>query len=448
MPTRELASNGTPAQPASDAGWRPSRYNVWARIPDDKQNRIAVANLYRGSFGVYSPLELAGLSMLNKLPATHPAIERLAKRGLIVNFDERAAIESLARASCAHARKVQLVVCPTMGCNFDCPYCFEDHTNVRMSPEVQDDVVALAGRMLEASHSTGLFVTWYGGEPLLALDIVEGLTKRLSNAAKEHGATYEAKIVTNGFLLSPEAVEVLERSQITTAQVTLDGVGAAHDATRYLADGKGTFERIVANLSQPNLPFKVNVRHNVHGENLGEADELRSFVEHLAAKSKNDISFYVALVNNTQTAEQRGKQVDILHGQRASDAMLGDETCPKGVRPMHCGAGNMWEVAVDSEGRIHKCWENVGKPEFSFGNARDWNPANPLETAQKPDLLTCYINSSSPLGDDECAECLWLPVCAGGCPQRRIFGPGRQCVAYKDDPQGYALALWRNQPGS
>lgn len=38
-----------------------------------------------------------------------------------------------------------------------------------MSPEVQDDVVALAGRMLDASGAKDVDVSWFGGEPLLAL---------------------------------------------------------------------------------------------------------------------------------------------------------------------------------------------------------------------------------------------------------------------------------------
>lgn len=66
-----------------------------------------------------------------------------------------------------------------MVCNFDCPYCFEDHFAGKMSEEVQDDVVALAERMLEASGTKDLHVTWFGGEPLLAPDIIESLSARL-----------------------------------------------------------------------------------------------------------------------------------------------------------------------------------------------------------------------------------------------------------------------------
>lgn len=36
---------------AGEAGWRVSRYNVAARIPDS--DKIAVANLFRGTCGAY-----------------------------------------------------------------------------------------------------------------------------------------------------------------------------------------------------------------------------------------------------------------------------------------------------------------------------------------------------------------------------------------------------------
>ena len=31
-------------------------------------------------------------------------------------------------------------------------------------------------------------------------------------------------------------------------------------------------------------------------------------------------------------------------------------------------------------------------------------------------------------------------MCAGGCPHKRLFGE-RQCVAFRDDPESYVLAL-------
>ena len=76
---------------AFDAGWRVSRYNLFAPIPGTKN--VAIANLFRGTCGAYSPLDLFLLGELPTLDAEHPILNRFRERGLIVNFDERAALD-------------------------------------------------------------------------------------------------------------------------------------------------------------------------------------------------------------------------------------------------------------------------------------------------------------------------------------------------------------------
>lgn len=48
-----------------------------------------------------------------------------------------------------------------------------------MTQEGQDDVAALAERMMKASAAKKLDVTWFGGEPLLMPDVIEALSRYL-----------------------------------------------------------------------------------------------------------------------------------------------------------------------------------------------------------------------------------------------------------------------------
>ena len=141
----------TKTRTAGDAGWHLSRYNLSAPVPGTR--KVAIANLYRGTCAEYAPIEGYLMSVLEELDENHPIIERLAKRGVICNFDERAALECMGRMACGMPHSIGLTICPTMGCNFDCPYCFEDHGRGKMSAQVQDDVVGLAERMLDASSA-------------------------------------------------------------------------------------------------------------------------------------------------------------------------------------------------------------------------------------------------------------------------------------------------------
>ena len=424
---------------AGEAGWHVSRYNLMAPLPDSKN--VAIANLFKGNCAEYTPIEMYLLSALEELDEHHPIIDRFAKRGIICNFDERMALEVMGRAACATPGAIGLTICPTMGCNFDCPYCFEDHFAGKMSPEVQDDVVALAERMMDASGAKSISVAWFGGEPLLAADVIESLSGRLMALVDEHGGEYSASVITNGYLLTQEIVDMLEKAKVKSAQITIDGMGATHDATRRLANGGPTFERITGNLRNLKLPFKVNIRHNVHEGNKSEMDELEAFIKKLAEESGNDLSYYPAPVSGSETADERGEQVGLLCDSNASEVGLRQEAGRFSAgRGHYCGAHSIWSLGIDEKGNLQKCWEAVDKPHLSFGTAHDWDPKDPFATASNPDNLTMYLNTACPVPDEECRECVWLPTCVGGCPHRRLFG-GRECIVFRDEPEAYVLAL-------
>ena len=429
----------TEGRTAAEAGWHVSRYNLTAKVPDS--TNVVIANLYKGSCAEYTPIEMFLLSSFDKLAEDHPIIERFARRGVVCRFDERAALDALGRASCAGPGGVSLTICPTMGCNFDCPYCFENHRADKMGEQVQDDVVALAERMLDASGASKLVINWFGGEPLLACDVIESLSERLMALVRARGGTYSAGIITNGYLLTQNVVDMLARCKVESAQITLDGLGAVHDATRHLAGGGPTFERIAANLRGLKIPFRVSVRHNVHEGNKHEIDELKAFVEGLAKESGNDLSYYTATVSGSNVADQRGRQVGLLCGADSIDLSAVQEAeCFSSGRGSYCGAHGIWNVGIDALGNLQKCWEAVDKPHLAFGTARDWDPVRPFETSDNADNLTMFLNTACPVPDGECRECVWLPLCVGGCPYKRLF-EGRRCIPFKDKPERFALAL-------
>ena len=66
---------------------------------------------------------------------------------------------------------LNLTVLPTEQCNFRCVYCYESFCRGGMSPVV---VTALERFLdLRAPGLDRLSIAWFGGEPLLAADVVE-----------------------------------------------------------------------------------------------------------------------------------------------------------------------------------------------------------------------------------------------------------------------------------
>ena len=392
---------------AREAGWHVSRYNISAPAPDS--DKTIIANLFKGVCSTYTPLECYLLSVLDELDEHHPIIERFAERGIIANFDERAAVEAMGRASCTMTRMVGMTICPTMGCNFDCPYCFENHRVGRMSAETQDAVIALAEKLIRVIRGDSMDITWFGGEPLLMPDIIPSLSERL---------------------------------RVKYLQITLDGMAETHNKTRCLAGGGDTFDRIVSNIRRLRYPFYVDIRHNVHEGNKAEVEKLSAFVRELDRESAATLHYYPSVVAGNQASAQRGSRLGLLCSSDAGDIGIRHDAnrFHKG-RGQVCMAHSLFGVGIDDEGRLYKCWEDVDKPEHSFGHVKTWDPFSPLETAENRDMLTAYLNTASPIPDPECRECVWLPACSGGCPSRRLFDK-RDCVAYKDHPEKYALALY------
>ena len=423
--------------------WHISKYNLTAKIPED--DKWVIVNLMKATCVPMSAATLYAMSNLSELPKDTPLLLKLAKLGLITDHDERSELETMARMACAFPHSIGLTLCPTMGCNFDCPYCFENHRAEKMSEKTQDDVIRLTEKMLEVSKAKELSISWFGGEPLLAPDIIESLSVRLMKMCDDRDIKYSAGIITNGYLLDQNIVDMLDRVKIQMMQITLDGLGDVHDQTRHLAGGGPTFERITDNLRTLKIPFRVSVRHNVHTENFDQIEPLRKFVEDLTSKSNNNISYYPSPVSDNKAFQDRNSDVTTLCGN--NDTLVGVERdSGRLTRAMghYCGAHTLWSVGIDALGNLYKCWESVDKPEQSYAMAADWDPMNPFETATNPDNLTKYLNTSGVLDDDECRNCIWLPVCRGGCPYARLYRE-KKCPPYKDDQEAYVKAVYANQ---
>jgi len=415
---------------------------VCARIPGSKG--VAIYNTFKRSCSAYSSMELFVMDALDEIPENNPLINHLARRGVIANYDEREAVELQSRLACAVPRDnaVAVTICPTLACNFECPYCFATRGQGKMAPEVQDDIVSLVQRMLDSSRAQKLTITWFGGEPLLATDVIESLSPRLIAAAEQRGCEYEGWIFTNGYLLSGDVVDLLLRCRVTNVHIPLDGVGATNDATRRLVGGGPTFDRIVENLGLLKPPIQTLIRANTHVGNVSELDQLKQVVTNRAAQAGTALSFYAASLVDVSPADEVDSPMAeyAFHG---IEVALRPESrhVPVG-RDHSCVAQNLWMVAADDKGRLFKCGGKLcGQPEFAYGTARDWDPANPVATASNPDMLTRFLNTAMPSPQDKCYQCVWLPTCGGSCPQMRLFGKP-DCPAYRDDPERFVLAMF------
>ena len=97
---------------------------------------------------------------------------------------------------------LSLTLLPTTGCNFACPYCFEQNKPEKfMTDEVISRLINFIREHKEAEY---IRLTWYGGEPLLGFNIIQNIWNKLDNEIKI--PVKEQSITTNGYLLTDEII--------------------------------------------------------------------------------------------------------------------------------------------------------------------------------------------------------------------------------------------------
>lgn len=141
---------------------------------------------------------------------------------------------------------MSLTILPTEQCCFRCDYCYEDFEIGKMPHDVESGVVSLIRSRAESLSLLNL--SWFGGEPLMAKDVLYRIAEVALELSKTHGFEFVSNMTTNAYLLDLVTYEKLVDHHVTSFQITLDGEQEAHDNVRKRVDGKGTFDKIMQNL--------------------------------------------------------------------------------------------------------------------------------------------------------------------------------------------------------
>lgn len=221
----------------------------------------------------------------------------LLENGLIVplTYDEdyEAHLKYLEEVS---APVLGLTIVPTYRCNFRCPYCYQDHENsMIMHQDVQDSIIKFVKKHI--SNYTSVEISWFGGEPLLCIDMILRINAAVKKICNERFKTFKSSITTNGYCLTKTNFEKLLDVGVKRYFVTLDGLCVNHDKQRYLSNGGGSFETIIKNLQDISLisqtrKFIINIRSNISKTNIGNLNEYLSYMFERFSKDQRFAFFF------------------------------------------------------------------------------------------------------------------------------------------------------------
>jgi uncharacterized protein len=287
-------------------------------------------------------------------------------------------------AECLDNRRLHLVLMPTEACQFRCTYCYEDFALGRMPPAVVRGLKTWLER--RAPELELLQLSWFGGEPLLALDLLLDVQAHALELARRHPPlAVRANLTTNGHRLEVELFRRLLALAVTEYQITLDGPQEAHDRTRKLAGGGATFERIWTNLLALHAlaeSFSVLLRVHVHRGNL---ETLPVLLERCAAAWGSDPRFrlsFKALFHPGRSGfdaatllapEEQAEALGSLHA-RAAALGLAERPLPgsgAGAEEAICYASKANSFVVRSDGRLNKCSVALSSSENQVGRLNE-----------------------------------------------------------------------------
>jgi uncharacterized protein len=394
-----------------------SRYNVWVE-------RGGARYVYNGVSGSLLRLVDADYQGVQRFlagdpsPECRPALLADMARGRMLvsdDHDELGALETLYQLTRFDTSQFGMTIVTSLGCNFDCPYCFEAKHPSLMSEEVQAAVLEVLDDQLPNIASFG--VTWFGGEPLLGKRALLGLSDAFIERCDRAEVGYSATITTNGYLLDEQTCIDLRDRRVGHAQVCLDGPPEVHDRMRPLVSGKGSFWRIVENLHHAVDHLTVSIRMNVDTENVQRAEELLQILaaEGLAGRLSVNLGQIIG-VDDGDGAPSSTYSPPCFTSSGFANAEVEFNALARRYGFAHtsvpsptgapCTAVRANELVVGSEGELYKCWDSVGTPSEVIGHISDYKNIN--------GRMQRWLKYN-PFDDKECQGCIAMPVCMGGC---------------------------------
>jgi len=409
-----------------------SRFNIWAQ----RSGELILFNTLSCALAVFDSesAEAVQRALEQGNPSRTPTafFEAMSEDGYVVT-DGCNELEAI-RMACAERRaktdEYSLCIVLTMLCNFDCFYCFEKHRNEQLSAEETVKVLSMFRQICRSAKKVD--VDWFGGEPLLAFEMLRDLNDQFMHIAKASGVTFGHSITTNGFGLTDAIIEYLSHTPLTVITITLDGPSDTHDLSRPLRSGGPTFRRILDNVKRAVARgLKVSIRINMTKENTHRILDLFHLLEQEGLKNRVEMNIQAVVSSSSHPCEAvclPPKEFAFcameIYLQAAREGWIVLPPTERMRALGFCVGEYPSRLITDLKGYLYRCGQM-----FEGDNVGYIRDDGSIEL--DPRKNDRWINKD-PLQWGECRSCPLLPMCMGGCNLKRYHLPqSDHCLDWK-----------------
>ena len=321
--------------------------------------------------------------------------------------------EPVVKAMCLHAAH---------DCDLRCRYCFAgggDYAGPRgLLPEATGRA-ALDFLLAHSANRPTLEVDFFGGEPLLNLEVVKGLVAY--GRSLEGPKRFKFTMTTNGIGLTSDACAFIN-GEMDNVVISIDGREQVHDRMRPTPNGKGSHAIAVRN-AKALLTQRNRGSHYIRGTFTRHNLDFMQDVKALHEAGFHQLSLEPVVADTScEYALQEQDLPDILaEYERLAAYVWEQERNGRGFTFFHymldlsqgpcvqkrltgCGAGAEY-VAVTPEGDIYPCHQFVGAG-YRMGNVNDGTFDAGIQQA---------FQHNHVLNKPDCQDCWAKFYCSGGC---------------------------------
>lgn len=374
-------------------------------------------------------------------------VDYLAEKGLyffLQDSDQRECMDVVIKKKVAARLRndyLYLKILTTYNCNMACIYCYENNAffsrnniSISLGEEKCDEIITFASSIMNKKKLKYIYLSWYGGEPLLNYQAILNISKRLIAM----GYKVYSEITSNLLPLRTKLslIDELKSVNVKMFAVTLDGHGIYHNSRRPIKNRKqiiNEYEETCNLISLLSMDFKVTVMLMINKENIKQADMILQDL--LSVKNKANVIIFIGMLENISNCLS-----DICKGETISFSDLANIRCLlykkfwdagfpvnlKFLLGMHgtCLALMNNSYVITPENYLTKCPDTIGNTKLYTGLLK-----KNKEIKFNNSLWTWEL----PFKDKKCSVCHLLPACVGGCNYTYITQRYHNCQFYSSD---------------
>lgn len=319
-------------------------------------------------------------------------------------------------------------------CNLTCSYCFAGQGKFKGERAIMslDTAKRAIDFLIENSgNRRNLEVDFFGGEPLLNMDVIKEVVAYARSIEKEHDKNFRFTLTTNGVDIDDDVIEFANK-EMHNVVLSLDGRKEVHDRERRTVSGEGSYDIIL-----PKFKKLVEARggkgYYMRGTYTHYNTDFTEDIFHMADMGFTELSMEPVVCPSDSPFALTEEDLPVLFEQYEilAKEMLKREKEGRGFTFYHymldlnhgpciykrisgCGSGTEY-FAVTPWGDLYPCHQFVGEEAYKMGDI--WNGVTAEETRDKFKMCNVYAR-------EECSDCWAKLYCSGGCAANGYHATG------------------------